>query len=139
MNIWELQNNNRIRADRCLCIISHFKCQAITLVKNTKVSIDNWVKYDNVSGMRIDLVPPRYSTVPDFWKGYTIEKNPSTENDQTPYIIRKGNKNWLLMRNVPNPRMMFPMPETMSTNLKIKGIGWFEEIVNGDVIEIKPR
>lgn len=87
--------------------------------------------------MKIILQPP--ADRPNFWEGFTIEPEDNGLGDKDGgYLLKKGDKEWSLLRNRPNPSMLFPVGEPLSKTLKLKGFGWFKETVNGDTVTITP-
>ena len=72
--------------------------------------------------------------------GYTVEKlrEPEAGEIDFSYLITspKG-KTWKLLRNKPNAKMLFPIPENVHKgSFSIKGIKWFTDR-NGTLEAIK--
>lgn len=72
---------------------------------------------------------------PDFWSGFTIE----TEDNGLGggYLLKKGTKEYSLIRNQHKPSMMFLLCDFVMIP-KIKGVEWFKEVIEGDNITIVP-
>ncbi len=82
--------------------------------------------------MNIELRAP--ATQPSFWSGYEVIPYERDTHDPEstmvcPYKVRGPRKTWLLVRNVPNPAMLFPVPEDfLKGSHLLKGFAWFKEI-----------
>jgi hypothetical protein len=65
----------------------------------------------------------------EIFPGYTVEKLVETEWPCYAYqITGPRGKTWRLMRNKPNPAMLFPVPENvLKGGLAIRGHKWFTD------------
>jgi hypothetical protein len=79
---------------------------------------------------------------PDFWNGLTATYDPDggIEGEGAYTILEpKSDKDWMLIRNQPNPKMLFPIPKHSMKNPKLRGYGWFVETIDGDKRTLTPN
>ena len=67
----------------------------------------------------------------ELFPGYTVEKLDEPEGGELGFsytVTGPRGKTWKLVRNKPNPSLLFPVPENfMTDSMKIRGYTWFSD------------
>jgi hypothetical protein len=113
------------------CLIDYLQqFQPTTRVVLSEDAIEYPGDYVSLSALsfddeEVDSTPAQQEIFP----GYFVEKLEETGDVCFAYqITGPRGKTWRLMRNKPNPAMLFPVPETISKGaLAIRGHKWFTD------------